>query len=98
MLCKGAASCAPNEYALFSAYPHPFNPATAISFALPEPGKVHLTVYDVAGRLVATLVDGHRNAGIHEITFDAENLASGIYIYRLEAGSFTASSKMVLLK
>ncbi len=86
------------EFALLGTYPNPFNPSTTISFALPEAGKVTLSVYDVTGRLVTTLVDGHRNAGVHEVTFDASQLASGIYIYRLEAGQFTASGKMVLMK
>ncbi len=83
---------------MLSGFPNPFNPAITISFALPEPGKVHLSVYDIAGRLVATLLDGNRTAGVHEFTFDAGNLVSGIYIYRLEAGNYTAVRKMVLMK
>jgi hypothetical protein len=86
------------EFALFNAYPNPFNPATTISFALPKAGKVTLTVFDVNGRLVSTLVDGYRNAGVHEVTFDGSNLSSGIYLYRLETGQFTVSGKMMLMK
>ncbi len=93
-----AAISAPEQFALRGAYPNPFNPATTIGFALPEAGKVLLGVYDVRGRLVATLVDGYRDAGIHDVTFDAVHLASGIYIARLEAGGSTASQKMVLIK
>jgi hypothetical protein len=81
-----------------SVSPNPFNPTTTISFALLQPGRVGLTIYDITGRLVTTLVNGHRDTGSHEVTFNASNLASGIYIYRLEAGQFTASSKMVLMK
>lgn len=93
-----AVEALPDAYALEQNYPNPFNPATTICFALPEAGKVTLSVYDIAGRLVAALVDGHRTAGVHEVSFDAANLASGIYVYRLEAGQFTASGKMVLMK
>jgi parallel beta-helix repeat protein len=88
----------PEEFHLSQPYPNPFNPTTTIGFALPHAGKVLLTVYDVSGRPVATLADGYRNAGLHEITFDASHLASGIYIYSLETGGFTASGKMVLMK
>jgi hypothetical protein len=88
----------PTEIRLYSAYPNPFNPTTTIVFALSDPGKVLLTVYDINGRLVSTPVDGCRNAGVHEVTFEASSFASGIYIYRLSAGDFTASGKMLLLK
>jgi len=59
---------------------------------------VNLSVYDVSGRLVAELVNSMRDAGVHEVTFDASNLASGIYLYRIEAGDFSAVRKMVLMK
>lgn len=88
----------PAEFAVSGAYPNPFNPATQISFSLPVDSKVMLTVYDVSGRQVAALVDGYRAAGVHDVTFDASNLASGIYVYIISAGDFTASGKMVLLK
>ncbi|TKJ41019.1 hypothetical protein CEE37_04970 [candidate division LCP-89 bacterium B3_LCP] len=88
----------PTEYAVMGTYPNPFNPTTNISFALPADAKVLLSVYDVSGRLVTTLVDGYRNAGIHDVTFDASDLASGIYLYRLEAGEFNVTGKMVLMK
>jgi len=88
----------PQHYALNGAYPNPFNPTTNINFELPEATKVMLTVYDVNGRLVSTLVDGNREAGVHDVTFDASNLASGMYIYNLTAGDFSATGKMVLMK
>jgi parallel beta-helix repeat protein len=88
----------PTEFALFNAYPNPFNPVTTIRFALPEATRVNLSVYDISGRLVTTLVEGWRDAGIHEVAFDGSKLTSGVYLYRLEAGGFTASGKMVLMK
>jgi hypothetical protein len=88
----------PEVYSLEQNFPNPFNPTTTIGFALPSEGKVTLTIYNVNGRLVSTLVDGHRSAGVHEVTFDGSSLASGIYLYRLKTGQFTASGKMVLMK
>lgn len=79
-------------------YPNPFNPQTTIRFSLPEPAVVSLEIYDVTGRLVATLVKGWRKAGYREVTFDASALAGGIYIYRLDAGDFNVSKKMIFLK
>ncbi len=87
-----------SEFALLGNYPNPFNPTTVLSYQLQAASRVNLAVYDISGRKVAGLVDGWRDAGIHEVTFDASNLASGVYIYRLEAGDFTASGKMVLMK
>jgi len=88
----------PSEIVLRQPYPNPFNPATLFSFILPEASHVNLQIYNLQGRLVATLMDGMRDAGSHEVTFDASHLSSGIYLYRLTAGSFTASGKMVLVK
>jgi agmatine/peptidylarginine deiminase len=79
-------------------YPNPFNPTTVISYQLPDASHVQLVVYDISGRLVTELVNGMRDAGIHEVTFDATGLASGIYLYRMEAGKFETSGKMVLMK
>lgn len=88
----------PISFSLKPAHPNPFNPVTTLSFALPQAAHVKLSVYDVAGRLVATLVNGWRDAGTHQAMFDASNLASGVYVYRINAGDFSASGKMVLLK
>jgi len=86
------------EYGLQGNYPNPFNPQTMLRYSLAEAGNVTLTVYDVNGRPVATLVDGWRDAGYHEAAFDGTNLASGVYIYEITAGSFNATGKMVLMK
>jgi hypothetical protein len=80
------------------ASPNPFNPTTVIRYQMPDARKVSLKVYDTTGRLVATLVDGQQEAGIHEVTFDGSKLASGVYIYSLTAGDYRAAGKMVLLK
>ena len=85
-------------YMLSSNYPNPFNPTTIINYQLPQAGNVDLKVYDVLGREVATLVKGYKDAGRHSINFNAKNLAGGVYIYKLTAGSFTSSRKMLLLK
>ncbi|NBC17564.1 MAG: T9SS type A sorting domain-containing protein, partial [Bacteroidetes bacterium] len=88
----------PTEYALGANYPNPFNPATTISFDLPESGAVTLQVFDVMGRRVATLVDERRPAGQHTVRWDARQLSSGIYFYTLRAGDFVATRRMVLMK
>jgi hypothetical protein len=95
---KTAESIIPADFALYQNYPNPFNPVTRIAFDLPEAGKVKLLVYDLLGRRVASLVDGHLGAGQHQVSLDASSLASGVYFYRIEAGSFVQSRKMVLLK
>jgi len=88
----------PQEHMLVTAYPNPFNPVTTLTFDLPEATKVNLAIYDVSGRQVATLLDSYRQAGSHNVTFDASSLASGIYFYHLAAGDISATGKMVLLK
>jgi hypothetical protein len=88
----------PEAIALIGNYPNPFNPSTAISFQLSANSHVSLRIYDTAGRLVSDLVNGWREAGSHEATFDGGNLASGVYVYRLNAGQFSATGKMLLLK
>jgi hypothetical protein len=93
----GAGFITPREISL-SVSPNPFNPTTVFSFELPKASFVKLAVYDVSGRLVATLVDGWREAGKHEMTFDGSGMPSGVYLYRLKAGEFDASDKMLLLK
>jgi len=80
-------------------YPNPFNPSTTISFNLPNAADVRLTVYNVLGQRVATLLNNVKyTSGSHTLSFDASNLASGIYIYRLEAGTFTSQKRMTLIK
>ena len=88
----------PQECQLHQNYPNPFNSKTVARYELRVPSIVSLRVYDTAGRLVATLVDGWRSAGTHELTFDAGDLPSGMYIYRMTADALDASGKMVLMK
>jgi len=88
----------PVETALFKAYPNPFNPTTVISYTLQVASYTSLSVYDLQGREVARLVDGYRDAGLHEVTFNAAHLASGVYIYRITSGSYQVAGKLTLLK
>lgn len=94
----GIGATFPMEYALHGNYPNPFNPSTTISYALPEAAEVTLRIFDVNGRTVATLVDGWRNAGSHDVTFDAAHLSSGVYVYQLQTDNFTGARKMMLIK
>ena len=88
----------PLSYELQQNYPNPFNPQTVIRYALPVAGQVRLKVFNILGEAVAMLSDGLQGPGERSVTFDASNLPSGIYIYRLEAGSFVSSRKMIVLK
>jgi len=88
----------PKTYSLSQNYPNPFNPKTNIRFDLPKEGFVTLKVFDILGREVTTLVNQTMNAGSYSVDFDASNLQSGIYFYRLQAGEFTAVKKLVLMK
>jgi hypothetical protein len=94
-----AAATVPAAFSLAQNYPNPFNPATTISFDLPEDSRVRLEVFNALGQLTATLIgDEMRTAGGHTVEFDAAGLPSGVYFYRIHAGSFTAMQKMVLMK
>jgi len=88
----------PTEFALANAYPNPFNPTTTIDYSIADPCYVTLTVFNVAGQEVATLVDGELERGFYDVTFDAADLASGVYFYKLNAGDFSAIKKMTLIK
>ena len=88
----------PISFALHQNYPNPFNPETSIRFDLVENSLVNLTIYNVAGQEVANLVNGNMTAGSHTVNFDGANLTSGVYLYRLTAGEFTSTMKMVLMK
>ncbi len=92
------SSKTPDDIALYGTHPNPFNPTTTISFMIPEASYVQLSIYDITGRLVDKAVNGWQDAGIHEVTFDASCLSSGIYVYQLQTGDFSASGKMILLK
>lgn len=88
----------PSTFSLLQNYPNPFNPATVITYQLAANRVVTLKVYDVLGRLVNTLIDEHQTAGAHSVTFNGNNLPSGIYFYRLQAGNYVETKKMILLK
>jgi hypothetical protein len=88
----------PNDFELSQNYPNPFNPTTSIQYQLPEGSNVKVVVYDALGKQVAVLVNGYQNAGTYTTNFNASNLASGIYFYRMEAGNFVKVNKMLLLK
>ena len=88
----------PTEFALKANYPNPFNPSTLIVYTLPEATFVRLEVFDVTGRRVATLVDTSQPDGLHEVRFQADDLPSGVYLYRIQAGAFVQARKMQLIK
>jgi hypothetical protein len=88
----------PDKMYLNQNYPNPFNPSTQIEYGLPEAGRVKLTVYNLAGQKVADLVDSHQSAGKHVITWQPSELASGIYLYRLETETAQFTKKLVLLR
>jgi len=86
------------DYALEQNYPNPFNPSTVIKYQIPNDGLVSLKIYDITGQEVKTLVNQEQSKGRYEINFDASNLSTGVYFYRLTSGSYTKSMKMMLLK
>ncbi len=88
----------PLDFALNQNYPNPFNPTTTISFDLPEAAQTLLSIYTVTGQLVSVLINENRSAGTHVVSFDGSNLSSGMYIYRLDAGEFSQTRKMMLVK
>jgi hypothetical protein len=88
----------PKQYALLQNYPNPFNPTTTISYQLPVASQVSLKVFDVLGREVMTLVNGRQDAGAYNFNFNASDLSSGVYFYRLQSGNFVQTKKMMLVK
>ncbi|MGB5530735.1 MAG: T9SS type A sorting domain-containing protein, partial [Ignavibacteriaceae bacterium] len=88
----------PTEFDLVQNYPNPFNPNTRISYAVPETAPVSIIVYDLTGQEIAVLVSAVKEAGTYELSFDASNFASGVYIYRMIAGDFSSVKKMNVLK
>jgi hypothetical protein len=95
-------SAVPQEFALLQNYPNPFNPSTLIQYSLEKAVRVSLKIYNVLGNEVATLVDGPQEPGVYSVTLNSNNgslnIASGVYFYRLEAGSFVSTRKLVLIK
>ena len=92
------SSNVPTTYNLSQNYPNPFNPSTRISFQVPEAGNVNVSVYDILGNKVTTLVNESKQAGEYEITFDASRLSSGVYFYQMQTDHFTATKKMTVIK
>ncbi|HEX9655137.1 MAG TPA: T9SS type A sorting domain-containing protein [bacterium] len=95
---EGNGGVLPKEYALYQNYPNPFNPTTAIKFDLKASGNVVLSIYNMLGEEVMTLIDGHMEAGQHQWTVSADNLTSGVYFYKIQTNSYTAVKKMILMK
>ncbi|MCW8803918.1 MAG: T9SS type A sorting domain-containing protein, partial [Ignavibacteriaceae bacterium] len=88
----------PSEFGLAQNYPNPFNPVTHIKYQVPSTSQVSIKIYDLIGREVAVIVDEVKEVGTYEIKFDARNLASGVYLYRMIAGNFTSVRKFNVLK
>ncbi|MBN2009601.1 T9SS type A sorting domain-containing protein [candidate division KSB1 bacterium] len=88
----------PDQFVPHQNYPNPFNPTTIISYRLPIAGNVKLSIFNSIGQRIATLVSGEQPAGVHRIEWDATDCASGIYVCRLQTGSFSATQKMLLIR
>ena len=88
----------PEEFALSQNYPNPFNPETRIAFSLPRDSRVELSIYNVLGQKVATLINTEMSAGQHGVTWMADSVPTGVYFYTITAEEFTATKKMILLK
>ena len=88
----------PLVYALEQNYPNPFNPATVIKYQVPKASNVKISIFDILGKEVATLINGKVDAGYHQVEFDGSNFASGLYLYKIEADGFTDVKKMILVK
>ena len=88
----------PQTYSLGQNYPNPFNPVTHIQYGLPKTGDVKIEIYNILGQKIKTLLNKQMPAGYHEVEFNAQNLSSGVYLYRIEASEFQDVKKMILLK
>ena len=88
----------PLQYSLEQNYPNPFNPSTTIKYSIPEDGFVKLSVYNLLGQEVVSLVNGFQKADRYEINFNAAGLSSGVYVYKIETNNYNDSKKFVLMK
>jgi hypothetical protein len=88
----------PASYELYQNYPNPFNAATTITFRTSETGMVNLAIYNAAGQLVETLVDEQKRSGLHTVEWNARGVASGVYFYRLTAGTYSSTKKCVIVR
>ena len=88
----------PTQFELSQNYPNPFNPSTTIRFSLPKETQLKINIYNMLGEIVETIAEGTYEAGYHKINFNASNLSSGMYIYRIESSDFVKTMKMMLLK
>ena len=91
-------SSLPTQFKLNQNYPNPFNPTTKIVYHIPENADVTIKVYDMLGKEITTLVEEYGEAGRYEVEFDATGLPSGMYLYRIQAGNFTDTKMMILLR
>lgn len=87
-----------DKFELFQNYPNPFNPSTKIKYSLPEDSYVELKLFDVLGREVAMIVNNEQDQGFYEVEFNASQLASGVYLYKIQAGKYIKTRKMILMK
>lgn len=88
----------PKEFDLSQNYPNPFNPVTVIQYAIPIASNVKIEIFNITGEKVATLFDGFKSEGYYEVSFNASGLPSGMYLYRISAGAFVSTKKMILLR
>jgi len=88
----------PETFVLENAYPNPFNPVTTLSFGLPNDAQVSLSIYNLQGREIISLIDGNMDAGYHSVVWNADNNASGVYFVKMVAGDFVNTQKLMLVK
>ena len=88
----------PESFSLSAAYPNPFNPVTTLRFALPTEAQVSLTIYNLQGRQVVSLIDGNMDAGYHSVVWNADSHSSGIYFVKMIAGEYVNTQKLMLVK
>ena len=88
----------PLRSTLFQNYPNPFNPTTTINYYIAKPTLVKITIYDLLGKQLSVIMEENKNAGHHNVTFNSDGLASGVYFYEIEAGDYIEAKKMVILK